>query len=35
MINSIEDLQRLVRQGETNWKQYGDVNGIYPQTVAS
>lgn len=28
-IRSIEDVSALVRQGETNWKQYGDVDRRY------
>lgn len=29
MMHSIEDLQALVVSGETNWKQYGEVNAVY------
>lgn len=28
-INTLADLQYLVRIGETNWKQYGEVNATY------
>lgn len=28
-INSITDIQELVLAGETNWKQYGEVNAVY------
>lgn len=28
-INSIEDIQLLIRAGEENWKQYGEVKAVY------
>src|SRR5687767_12047572 len=29
MIESMEQLQALVKAGETNWAQYGDVRAVY------
>src|SRR5688572_4275446 len=29
MIASIEDIQKLVRAGESSWEQYGDVRSLY------
>jgi RNA ligase len=29
MIQTLKDIQDLIRAGETNWQQYGEVNAIY------
>lgn len=33
MIYAIQDIQQLIRLGETDWKQYGEVNAVYHQNM--